>query len=132
MPVDEATAFFTGSEPRRRSYPIVDGRGRLVGMAARAEVLRWVTEGPHKGQTLAEALSDPDVPTTHAEELVGALAERMVEADFGRAPVLDAQGRVIGLVTRKDLLRVHAQRREVEADRQAVFGRTLRPVQDPG
>jgi CIC family chloride channel protein len=43
----------------------------------------------------------------HADDLVGALADAMVEADIGRAPVVDpVSGRVVGLVTRKDLLRI--------------------------
>ncbi len=47
MPVEEAVAFFTGPEaPRRhKSYPVVDEMGRLVGIVARADVLRWTRDG---------------------------------------------------------------------------------------
>jgi len=130
MPVDEAVAFFTSGR-RHRSYPIVDGSGRLVGLAPRAEILRWVTEGPHRGQTLREALSDPAILTARPDDLVGRLAERMVEHDVGRAPVLDDQGRVVGLITRKDLLRVHGRARALEAEREAVFNLGLRPAARP-
>ena len=43
LPVGEAVAFFTASDAARRhkSYPVVDADERLVGMAARADVLRW-------------------------------------------------------------------------------------------
>jgi H+/Cl- antiporter ClcA/CBS domain-containing protein len=121
MPVDEAVAFFTSKDRRHRIYPIVDAAGRLVGMAPRAEILRFVTEGPHQGQTLCEVLSDPAVLTARPDELVGRVAERMVEHDVGRSPVVDEQGRVIGLITRKDLLRVHGRARALEAEREAVF-----------
>ena len=41
MTVDEAVAFYTGEGKRHRSYPIVDAAGNIVGMAARADILRW-------------------------------------------------------------------------------------------
>jgi H+/Cl- antiporter ClcA/CBS domain-containing protein len=122
MSVDEAVGFFSSGAPRRRSYPVVDAGGRLVGMAPRAEVLRWMTEGRHEGQTLGEVLSDAAMLRAHPDDLVGRLAEQMVEHDVGRVPVIDEQSRVVGLVTRKDLLRVHARQRAHEAERQAVYG----------
>jgi CBS-domain-containing membrane protein len=45
----------------------------------------------------------------------------MVERDVGRVPVVDDRGRLVGLVTRKDLLRVHARQKAVENDRQAII-----------
>jgi CBS domain-containing protein len=131
MPVDQAIAFFTGRSDgglpprpggaRRKSYPIVDAEGRVVGLAPRAEVLRWMTEGDHQDQTLGEVISDAGLLLGRPEEMVGRLAERMVERDTGRVPIVDERGRLVGLVTRKDLLRVHARQRAQETDRTAAF-----------
>jgi CBS domain-containing protein len=46
MPVDEAVAFFTSGERRRKSCPIIGDDNRLVGMATRADILRWRAESP--------------------------------------------------------------------------------------
>jgi CBS domain-containing protein len=124
LPIDEAVAFFTGPTPRHKSYPVVDVQGVAVGMAPRAEVLRWMTEGAHEGQTLGEVVSDAGMVRARPDELVGPLAERMVERDVGRVPVVDERGRLVGLVTRKDLLRVHARQKALESERQAL----LRPA----
>ncbi len=49
----------------------------------------------------------------------GALA-----ADVGRVPVLDRKtSRLVGLVSRKDLLRIRATAKSAEADREAYFAR---------
>jgi CBS domain containing-hemolysin-like protein len=54
------------------------------------------------------------------DDLVGELVERMVERDVGRVPVLDEAGRLVGLVSRKDLLAVHARQRALETEREAA------------
>ena len=33
MPIDQAVAFFTGPKIRHKSYPVVDGRGVVLGLA---------------------------------------------------------------------------------------------------
>ncbi|HEY2709246.1 MAG TPA: chloride channel protein [Caulobacteraceae bacterium] len=120
MPVDQAVAFFTAPEVRHKSYPVVDSRGVVVGLAPRAEVMRWLSEGPHEGQTLSEVVSDAGMLRGAPDEAVGRLAEQMVEREVGRVPIVDGGGRLVGLVTRKDLLRVHARQRAQEVERQAT------------
>jgi CBS domain-containing protein len=120
MSLDAAVAFFTDPEARHKSYPVVDAAGRVVGLAPRAEVVRWLTEGTHGEVTLGEVISDASMLTARPDEAVGALVEQMVERDIGRVPIVGDDGRLVGLVTRKDLLRVHARQRAQEADRQAV------------
>jgi H+/Cl- antiporter ClcA len=126
LPVDQAVDFFTAEIPRHKSYPVVDANGVAVGMAPRAEILRWMTEGAHEGETLGDLVSDAAMVRARPDEQVGILAERMVERDVGRVPVVDDKGRLVGLVTRKDLLRVHARQKAQESERQAIFrpGRT--------
>jgi CBS domain-containing protein len=121
MPVDEAVAFFSSDRSRHKSYPVVDADRRLVGLVTRSDVLRWVGEGPHEGQALAELVA-ADTPTTgRAEEMIATLADRMIANDRGRAPIIDAEGRLVGLVSRKDLLMVRARAGAQEAERNAFF-----------
>lgn len=122
MLIDEAVDFFTAQAPRHKSYPVIDAHGVAVGMAPRAEILRWMTEGAHEGQTLGDVVSDASMVRARPDEQVGRVAERMVERDVGRVPVVDDKGRLVGLVTRKDLLRVHSRQKAQENERQAIFG----------
>jgi CBS domain-containing protein len=65
--------------------------------------------------TLAEALSDagtqyafPDTPTAE-------IADMMVESGVGRIPIVDPDTRrVVGLISRQDLLKVRVRHKDVE------------------
>ena len=56
------------------------------------------------------------------DELVGRLADRMAAADTGRVPILSrADGTLIGLVARRDLLRVRASVVRQEREREVLL-----------
>ena len=122
MQVDEAVAFFTASQHRHKSYPLVDQQNCLVGMVSRADVLRWSTQADQSGETLFECVSDNAVLSGYPDELVARLADRMVLNDAGRVPIIDPQTRhVVGLVARKDLLRTRLASHSDEKERTAYF-----------
>jgi CBS domain-containing protein len=70
-----------------------------------------MTDGRARGRRLGASLTGRELLACHADDLVGDLVQRMVERDVGRVPVLDEAGRLVGLVSRKDLLAVHAAMR---------------------
>ena len=122
MPVDEAVAFFTADEtPRHKSYPVVDVERRVVGMASRGDALRWMKAQGHSRQTLGDIVSKTPLISGAPDELVWRLVDRMVAEDVGRVPIVDSQGRLVGLVARKDLLRVRARLRGLEHERAAYL-----------
>jgi CBS domain-containing protein len=123
LPVQEAVAFFTAPEPPpHRSYPVVDEAGLFLGMVTRADVLHWVREGWIKQQTLGEAVAPDGGIVGYEDELAGELADRMAESDTGRAPILRrSDDAVIGLVARRDLLRVRATAVGHEREREALI-----------
>jgi CBS domain-containing protein len=125
MTVAEAVDFFTesASAPRHKSYPVLDEKGRVVAMVARADILLWARENGSATGTLAEALPEQDVLIGYPDEQVGKLADRMVAADVGRVPILDRKdGKLIGIVARKDLLRVRAKLDAEERERDRFLG----------
>jgi len=126
MPVDEALSNFSGEG--RRSYPLIDEDGRVAGMVARADLLRWSAEAAHDDQTLFDRVSDRSLTVGYADEPVSHLADRMVLADIGRVPIVDRDSqRLVGLVARKDLLRIRATAKSAEVNRVAFFGRGTPP-----
>ena len=50
MPLTEAVNFFA-SEAEHRSYPVVDERGRLLGLVSRTDALRWQVADRPKGRS---------------------------------------------------------------------------------
>lgn len=122
MSVDAAVAFFTSDQRRHKSYPVVASDGRLSGMVTRADVLRWRTEGDHQAATLDDVVSDSSSVVAHPDDVLGRVADLMVASDLGRLPVVDRPShRVVGLVARKDLLRIRAVVNAQEEDRNAYF-----------
>jgi len=123
MPVDEALSYFSDAARRHKSYPLIDAAGQVTGMVARADLLRWSAEGSHGDETLFDRVSDRSLTVGYADEQVSHLADRMVLADIGRVPIVERESqRLVGLVARKDLLRIRATAKSAEANRVAFFG----------
>jgi chloride channel protein, CIC family len=120
MSTQETLAFFdteNGIE-RHKSYPVVDDAGNVVGVVSRSDVLRWSREGWPKGQTLEARPDVGEAFVGYADELIGHLADRMAAADVGRVPIVDrATGKLVGLIARRDLLRVRASAARLERER---------------
>ncbi|MCJ9759972.1 CBS domain-containing protein, partial [Agrobacterium sp. SHOUNA12C] len=123
MPAGEALAQLTEKMDAHRFYPIVEADGRLVGMISRADALRWQHGTDLAGQTLYDLISDTSIPVAHPQDTVGRVADIMIQADTGRVPVVDERtGVLIGLIARKDLLRLRSAANRSEFERGAYLG----------
>ena len=123
MRLSAAIDFFSTEEPRHKSYPIEGADGQIVGMASRADILQWRTEAPGRGDdTLADRLSDDALVTGFPDEPVARLADRMAVEGIGRVPVVEpGTMRLVGLVSRKDLLHIRRSARASEETRVSYF-----------
>ncbi|MFC0432076.1 CBS domain-containing protein [Kutzneria buriramensis] len=117
QPVKEVAALL--AEHGFTSAPVVDDDGRVVGMVTEADVLRdripvdartriWGDEVPevHPAQTVAEVMSTPAVAITPGTD-AAAIVRMMLDDHVRAVPVVDGRG-VVGIVTRRDLLRAIA------------------------
>ena len=99
-------------------------------MVSRADVLRWTMErlaGRHRRSARARSASRTLV-TGYEDELVGMLADRMAIADVGRVPILRrSDDKLVGLVARRDLLRVRADVVRHEHEREVLLRVRLQP-----
>jgi chloride channel protein, CIC family len=123
-PVNEVIAFFMapGAPPRHKGYPVVEIDGRLIGIVTRADVLRWMRDGWPAGQSLRDMLAGQDLVTGYDDELAGQLADRMAAADVSRVPILHrADDALVGIVARRDLLRIRASVLRHEREREALI-----------
>ncbi|WP_229839562.1 chloride channel protein [Sphingomonas glacialis] len=117
MSIKDAVAFF-GDGATHRTYPVVNDSGRLLAMVSRSDALRWKVEGELPETPLAEALSDPSQPIAYLHSPIGEVADLMVESGIGRIPIVEVgTDRVLGILSRHDLLKVRSARRRAEVDR---------------
>ncbi|MVW57576.1 CBS domain-containing protein [Sphingomonas sp. MAH-6] len=117
MSISAASAFFA-DEAKHRSYPVVDADGRLLGLVSRTDALRWRVTDPEGDVSLAETLSDVSQPAAHPETPCGLIADMIIETGIGRVPIVDAgTGRVVGILSRQDLLKARSAHRQAETAR---------------
>jgi len=119
MHLTDAVRFFE-TEADHRSYPVVDEKGRLLGLVSRTDALRWQVDAADEG-TLAESLSDAATEFAFPETPTAEVADMMVESGVGRVPVIDHDSRrVVGILSRQDLLKVRARHRHTEDVRSRI------------
>ncbi len=129
MPLrDLLTRFFFADAPRKhQGYPVVDEAGRLLGVVTRSNLLGdWVSEALARKESaglrpiVAYDLIERAAVTVFPWESCRTAAERMAQAGVGRLVVVaaDETGKVVGIVTRSDLLKARLNQVEEEMVRQ--------------
>ena len=122
MSVTDAIAHFTTAKRRHTAYPVVDEQGKVIGEMTRADSLAWTLDDEDAMRSLGEMLAGRELFVGYPDELASQVADRMALTGVGRVPIVErATGRLVGLVGRKDLLRVRAGRLRDERERTAYF-----------
>ncbi|MFE7389076.1 CBS domain-containing protein [Streptomyces sp. NPDC057582] len=85
---------------RIRALPVVDHDDKVVGVVSGADLSHGSV-----ATTAGELMTTPAV-TVHPEQRVSDAARLMERQDVDRLPVVDEEDRLIGIATRRDLLRV--------------------------
>ena len=128
MRLDDAIAFFSTDEPRHKSYPIENETSGSSVWRVSADILRWRREEQILEETLSDRLSDEDLIVGYANETVARLADRMATESVGRVAIVErGTMRLVGLVSRKDILHIRGAARTAEEARIAYF-RARRPA----
>jgi CBS domain-containing protein len=96
-----------------RHLPVVDDRGRLVGILSDRDLLRAIAS--KKSPRVSEVMSR-DMVTTRPEANAHTAADLMLDHKISSLPVVDETGALIGIVTQTDY---------VELARRALLGLPL-------
>lgn len=129
------------SEQRVTAIPVVTASGRVVGMVSEADLLRKVERQPHGGtglsgrarrdqakagaRTAGELMTSPAI-TIHPDASLSAAARLMNAHHIRRLPVVNTAGELIGIVSRRDLMKVFLRPdEEIAAEVSDVLGQIL-------
>jgi H+/Cl- antiporter ClcA len=132
--VGKTLTFFAAPDaPRRhKSYPVVDADGKVLGVVSRTDALRWLGDEDSHYKLLREQVAGQQLVVGYDDELAGHLADRMTATDHGRIPILSRKsGGLVGLVARRDLLRVRANMMRHEREREALIRVLPRRAREP-
>jgi H+/Cl- antiporter ClcA len=131
------TYFLGDSSTKHQGYPVVDPNDNLLGVITRSSLLeQWVSEFLDNTRRAELAQTDPIIAydliaresiTVFPWESCRAAAERMAAENVGRLPVVspDDPQKIIGIITRSDLLKPRARSFEEEMHRERLLRLTL-------
>jgi CBS domain-containing protein len=87
--------------------PVVDGSGHLIGMVSEHDCLKAILVGTYQGEvggSVSDVLTS-SVETIRLGTSIVEAANQMVTSGRRRLPVVDHENRLIGQISRSDLLR---------------------------
>lgn len=117
LSADHTVEQVLASLPRgsHQGFPVIDAAGTLVGVVTRRDLLE-AAEQP--GIAIGSLIRRPPVVVFEHSTMRDA-ADHMVTQHVGRLPVVSREqpGRLVGIVTRSDLLAAHAPRLRAARDR---------------
>jgi H+/Cl- antiporter ClcA/CBS domain-containing protein len=111
---------------RHQGYPVVDDLGRLVGMVTRSDLPELMLRDDVGWLVVADVMNPRRPVVAYPDEPLRDAAERMIQAGVGRLPVVlpEAPDRVVGILSRSDVLKALAHRAEEEHRRERLLGRS--------
>jgi CBS domain-containing protein len=122
-------------ETRYGGFPVVDEEGRLLGLLQVEELLprpenvpfsdvealqlfgEWVDEGTLQEiyrryqSTPVEAVMLKEIPRVHPEDPLGKALQVLLTTEVRHLPVVDQEDKVVGILTRSDILKLILGRR---------------------
>ena len=125
MTLHGAAAFLTAPERKHPTYPVVDAEGRVLGIIDPPKVLSWRRSGHPRTARIGDLVSGTPFLPAYPDEYLEGVAERLLKSDVAHLAVVSRDdGRLVGYIGWRDLMRAKSRLVEEETNRTAFF---LRP-----
>jgi CIC family chloride channel protein len=103
----------------QRIFPLVDGDGKLTGLLTRGQMIAAARKEDANKLLAEEANADPN--TMSPFTTLRSCAEQMAESKLTSYPVVQADGKLAGVITINDLLKGRSEQAHRESDRERVL-----------
>jgi len=87
------------------SVLVVDGEGRLVGIFTERDLVKLVAKGVDVSSVKLEEVMTRKLVTARPGDPLPMVASKMVEHGIRHIPVVDEEGRLVGIISIKPVLR---------------------------
>ena len=92
---------------RISGVPVVDAENKMVGVLSEFDLICQISKHPVPGDAFQEKIKFSkemlSIPTTTR---LGEILNHFIESKFRRLPVVDNEQRLVGIITRPDLMRL--------------------------
>jgi CBS domain-containing protein len=97
---------------RITGIPVVDSVGRLIGVLSEYDIIRQICQSEEPDATIFARKIEFTKPahTIPAGMPLAEVTQKMMDAKYRRLPVVDGDNRLVGIVTRRDLMKVYYYR----------------------
>lgn len=106
------------------SVPVIDQRGKLIGIVSEHDLLAALDEGRELGTVTAGEIMTGNPYSVPAETNLSTLVHVLRASDLVRVPVVDNKNRLIGIIARRDVLRAYLGGGALETRRASKTRRT--------
>jgi CBS domain-containing protein len=114
---------------KHRGYPVLadtpEGAQKLIGVIVRSDLEKVPGLDDLKNLTARDLIQKTPI-TIFDDDTCKMAADRMATADIGRLLVINAEGRLIGMITRSDLLKARQVHINEEAVRERIMSSPIR------
>ncbi len=88
--------------------PVVDAAGKMIGVYSEYDLIKQVSAFPElKASLLREKIKfTEEVATASPDAPLSEIVQLFVNQKFRRLPIVTAEGELVGIITRRDLMRV--------------------------
>ncbi len=93
---------------RITGVPVVDANGKMIGVCSEYDVIRQVAKAKknHEGLYQKPIQFSRKVEAVKETMPLKDVVRRFVNKKFRRLPVIDSKGKLVGIITRRDLMRI--------------------------
>jgi len=97
--------------------PIIDDQGKVIGIVTTVDLLHAIEEGKNLDNMSARDLMTRSPAVVHQETTTSEMIDIMYRKRIDMLPVVEDDGRLIGVVSREDILREKLNERFLVLDR---------------
>ena len=93
---------------RITGVPVVNAAGKMIGVLSEYDIIRQVGESaePPPGVFQNPVEFSETVFTLKSDASIETIIEHFVKAKYRRIPIVDANDRLVGIITRRDLMKL--------------------------